>query len=353
MKQENTNNLTIPQICLDPGRRGERLALMGLGEAEYRLALLLHDAVIRPHHVDIIDNFYRLMAQNREFIEIIQRSSSIDRQKKLMRDYLGSLGLNYTTAEYFNSRLRIGLAHSHAGVSLSLYISAYRILHQLILDAIPADSSKREVLMAFVLKIIHLDMSLAIDAYHLDEVGRLQSNLQRVSHSYDVLKQRQDRDSLTGVYSRDALLEFLAQDMERFTQAGGKFCLVMVDIDHFKHVNDSFGHLIGDAVLHDLASRMQSQLRSGDIVGRYGGEEFILLFHDIELDNAREICERIRRFIAASPVSTHQISVDVTVSMGLTEPVPGDSTESLIARADKALYVAKNSGRNRLEEASG
>jgi len=350
MTQEKTKKSIMAQFCLDASKRSERLSLMGLGEAEYRVALLLHDAVIKPHHQEIVDSFYRLMMQNSEFLAIIHQHSTIEKQKKLMRTYIATLGLNYMTPEYFEGRLKIGLIHNEAGVSLSLYISAYRILQQLILDAIPRKSSKREVLIAYVLKITHLDMSLAIDAYHLDDVNRLENNLQRVTSSYEVLQQRQNRDSLTGVFSREGVLNLLTEDIERYSLGKRDFCIAMADIDHFKHVNDNFGHLTGDAVLHDVAARVQRQLRAGDIVGRYGGEEFLLLFHDISQHKAVEICNRIRTFVAGSPVKSNGVTVPITISMGVTSPMSGDTRDSLIARADKALYLAKNGGRNQVVE---
>ena len=348
MDQKPTLDSIISYYRFDAARRSERLSLMGLGSSEYRLALLLHDAAIKPNSHEIVDNFYRLMQQVPEFMHIIRKHSSIETQKKYMRRYISSLGINYNEADYFESRLRIGQVHNRAGVSLSLYIGAYRILQQLILDAIPKKSSKREVLISYLLKIIHLDMSLAIDAYHQDDVSHLLDNLRLVASNYEELKMRQERDTLTQVFSRDGVMNLVRSDLVVFVENNAPFCLAMVDIDHFKHVNDNFGHLVGDAVLHDVASRIQRQLRGGDVIGRYGGEEFLLLFHGIELEKAAEICERIRKFIADSPIVTSGVTVPITISIGVAQPVRGDDSSSLIERADRALYAAKNSGRNKV-----
>ena len=130
----------------------------------------------------------------------------------------------------------------------------------------------------------------------------------------------------------------------------------MLDVDHFKQVNDSWGHAAGDAVLQELASRIESQVRASDVAARYGGEEFVVLLPGTEVASAKLLAERIRNVISESPIAiSGGESVSVTVSIGIAEvyPQPGDNdlktiAESLIARADVALYAAKSAGRNRV-----
>jgi diguanylate cyclase (GGDEF)-like protein len=124
----------------------------------------------------------------------------------------------------------------------------------------------------------------------------------------------------------------------------------MMDIDHFKVVNDTYGHLTGDDVIRTVAARLAAQLRATDLVGRYGGEEFAAVLQDAELGSA--LPERLRASIADLPIETQSGPLAVTVSIGVSRLQPGDaSLKDLLARADEALYEAKRSGRNRVHHA--
>jgi diguanylate cyclase (GGDEF)-like protein len=126
-------------------------------------------------------------------------------------------------------------------------------------------------------------------------------------------------------------------------------CVVMADIDHFKRVNDQFGHLVGDEVLRRVADRIKKSLRQNDAVGRYGGEEFLIVLGAIDLIRAREIAERIRLHVADDALRLSSAFVSVTISLGISQVTADDSVESAIERADRAMYLAKSNGRNRVE----
>ncbi len=119
-----------------------------------------------------------------------------------------------------------------------------------------------------------------------------------------------------------------------------------MDADHFKAINDTHGHQVGDEVLRAIASRCQQTLRANDVFGRYGGEEFVVVFPETDMDSARSVAERLRASVAAGPVTVGEASVDVTVSIGLAEFVRGQDMRMLFQRADAALYAAKEGGRN-------
>jgi diguanylate cyclase (GGDEF)-like protein len=127
----------------------------------------------------------------------------------------------------------------------------------------------------------------------------------------------------------------------------------MIDADHFKRVNDTYGHPVGDQVLAELAKRIRSGIRDCDDVGRYGGEEFLVLLNNCDARHAHIAGERIRQSVAATPIESTAGPLDVTVSVGLTtygpEPKAGDE---LVAACDRALYTAKDKGRNRVETVS-
>ena len=153
---------------------------------------------------------------------------------------------------------------------------------------------------------------------------------------------------MTRVHSRAFVVQALAERLESAQENGAPLCAVMADLDHFKHINDTYGHLVGDGILHDVATRMVTGARSSDIVGRYGGEEFLIIFEDATLDVARDLAERIRIRVLADPFIEDSTKLFVTVSLGVAESRADDSAESLIGRADRALYEAKSAGRNRV-----
>lgn len=160
-------------------------------------------------------------------------------------------------------------------------------------------------------------------------------------------------DELTGVWNRRAILA-QAERCRRESQAtGGCCCVAMLDIDHFKTINDRWGHLAGDRVLAALAGRLVGHLRESDRLGRYGGEEFMLLLAETHLDEARAVVERLRRAVAESGWLEGAPQIALTLSAGVTQLRQDESVESLLQRADEALYQAKRRGRDQVVEARG
>ncbi len=155
-------------------------------------------------------------------------------------------------------------------------------------------------------------------------------------------------DPLTGMLNRRAGLERVEEELSRQYRSGGAVACLLMDIDHFKKVNDSYGHQTGDEVLHKIGQALVSCTRKHDIACRYGGEEFLMLLPDTELEAALATAEKIRGMIAALPFSFHDHPFTVTTCIGVTPMQAGEAIESLIARADQALYQAKNEGRNRV-----
>jgi len=153
-------------------------------------------------------------------------------------------------------------------------------------------------------------------------------------------------DSLTGVGSRLAYDENLQQELARWQRYSTTFCYVILDIDHFKVINDKYGHSAGDKALKITARMMFSQIRKSDSIFRIGGEEFVLLLPNTSIEQAEPLVKKLRDAIASSDIHCKQERVVLTLSAGLTEPKEDDSIITLYERADSALYRAKNSGRN-------
>ncbi len=159
------------------------------------------------------------------------------------------------------------------------------------------------------------------------------------------------RDPLTGMANRLAYEERLQAELARFARNGTPFCLMVWDVDHFKQVNDTWGHEAGDRVLKILADTLAARLRGVDLVARYGGEEFVVILADTTLEHAMETAEELRGIIATLDFHYRDQPVPITASCGLTQCGEGDDGESLFRRADAALYRAKQAGRNRCEAA--
>ena len=166
----------------------------------------------------------------------------------------------------------------------------------------------------------------------------------------DALRVQATRDGLTGLYNRRAVLERLDEEMARARREGAELSVLLLDVDHFKRVNDQYGHQAGDEVLRELAARLGSVLRTYDAFGRYGGEELIAILPGCGNAASVLVAERMRSAAASSPIETRTGAVAVTVSIGAASCRSGQTdAAAIIARADAALYRAKNGGRNRVE----
>jgi diguanylate cyclase (GGDEF)-like protein len=156
-------------------------------------------------------------------------------------------------------------------------------------------------------------------------------------------------DPLTSVWNRAGLDTILTRELEASAMRGSPLSLAMVDLDHFKAVNDKFGHGVGDTVLSEVARRLRVAARPVDSVARFGGEEFVVILPGCGADDARTVAERLRSRLADHPVVVGQsLQLDVTASIGIATAEPGEPPSVLLTRADVALYDAKRGGRDRV-----
>lgn len=167
------------------------------------------------------------------------------------------------------------------------------------------------------------------------------------------LSRQAARDLLTGMLNRRSFLIEFERELARLRRTSGVLSLAMFDLDHFKQLNDTHGHQAGDEMLRAVAAAMQAGIRLPDVLGRYGGEEFVLLMPDTGMDAARSVTERIRIAVEGVGVAWNGAQLTITLSGGIAcFPVDGKSSASLIAAADAALYAAKRAGRNRILQAA-
>jgi two-component system cell cycle response regulator len=182
-----------------------------------------------------------------------------------------------------------------------------------------------------------------------ERIIALQEDLLRTQSA---LEHQASHDRLTGLWNRGRVLDQLTRELFRTRREQACLAVVMADIDHFKRINDTWGHATGDAVLCDLGRRMQLALRVSDTIGRYGGEEFLMVLPRADIGGGFEVAERVRRAVAAAPVADGTQEHRVTVSLGVaSSATSGFDPAVLIRAADRALYRAKADGRNRVEAA--
>ena len=329
----------------------KRLALTGLTDGgDDRLIELLQHEVIEPHVDSITDAFANTMAEDPAFLRIVEQHSSVERLKTTLKRYLLAMGRDFGSARYFEDRLAVGAVHQRVGVSLSRYHCAYRLLQGLLIGRIPdeikRDTAAFESLVQLIVKLTALDMSLAIDAYHGDKLVSLERSIDTIRHEGDELRRSLRTDSLTGLASRQYALERLRLALASARDHELPPCVVMADLDHFKAINDSLGHLVGDRVLQAVAKRVMAGAREHDIIGRYGGEEFIMVLENTAIEDAERLAERMRKNVGRDPINTPDASVQMTISMGIAAAREDEAAESVTGRADRMLYAAKLAGRD-------
>ncbi len=207
----------------------------------------------------------------------------------------------------------------------------------------------RELERSLLTQVDEIQSANQVYRRQLDEVNdKVKSQQQELERLQTVAT----KDFLTEIPNRRMLEERLNEMMQHANRYGHLFSLIVFDIDHFKKVNDTHGHLAGDRILKAVAHTIEEQRRSTDFLARYGGEEFVLVLPETSLDHAGALADRIRRAIKKSKFTFEKTPIPVTISAGVSridsEP-ESDSVENLFKRADAALYCAKENGRNRVE----
>lgn len=210
-----------------------------------------------------------------------------------------------------------------------------------VIDSTPRELGEEELGLLRDLATL-VEHELRFDSLRLSE--------QELRRHLGAAERKASIDPLTRLWNRDSIFRLLDLELERAASARGDLGVAMVDIDHFKQVNDSHGHPVGDEVLASVAERIRAALRDTDLVGRYGGEEFLVVL-GADAATRVQVAERVRQRVTATPVPSAAGPLKVTVSIGVSgaHPVPSAARDVLIGEADRALYVAKEKGRDRVE----
>lgn len=189
-------------------------------------------------------------------------------------------------------------------------------------------------------------------ARHQEQIQQMAARLDKLRDELDSVRKQAAIDPVTKIYNRAAFDEQIEREIDLATLFGTRGCLIMVDLDHFKWVNDTHGHPCGDAVLRQVADALtRCFMRKDDFVARYGGEEFAVVLRDIDLPTARDVAERGMTTIRNLEIFHGEIEepIRVTASMGIARLRQGETSQSWVERADRALYQAKDAGRDRIE----
>ena len=186
----------------------------------------------------------------------------------------------------------------------------------------------------------------------IERIQVMEVEAQTFRKHLDEQRQRAMLDNLTGMANRAGLQKRMEEEFDRWRRYGGDLLLAVLDVDHFKSINDRFGHLAGDKVLRLIAQQLSGRLRKTDFIGRFGGEEFVLLMPGTTVQQGALVLDELRRGIEQCPFHFKAERVTITISMGFTQFRPDDTLEETFERADQAMYQAKQAGRNRIVRAA-
>lgn len=206
-------------------------------------------------------------------------------------------------------------------------------------------SGELEILQAVAFLLVVAEMTV-IGGFISGLRGKLRQRNQELGSAMEQIRELVNLDSLTGVYNRRRLFEVIHEESSRYSRSPGSFSICLLDIDHFKLVNDTYGHQAGDAILQAVAQCVAADLRTIDCFGRYGGEEFLMVLPQTPLEGALIKAERVLGKVASLTFPEIGDEFRVTVSIGVAEYHNGEDTDDTLLRADKALYEAKDAGRN-------
>ncbi|SFN38466.1 diguanylate cyclase (GGDEF) domain-containing protein [Nitrosospira briensis] len=356
MNAETTPHCTA--LGFDDKRIQEVLSMLRLGEEHRAIADRIRTQVIAGRADELVDRCFTAFARTRGF-SLIERSFGAKSFKRAWINRLRRFGLDFDTKEYFEERLATAAAFARAKIHLSLLHLPYFLTQEILIEALSEKFNDRATtlwpFLNAVLKLTSLDLYLTAEGYRLPELDELEGDLDKLRQETFRLRRRTSIDELTGLMNYAKLMESLEQQINRARRRGHEsnpLCLIMSDLDFFKKINDTYGHMVGDLVLRHVAGRIKSATRDFDLIGRFGGEEFVIVMMNTDLALGEAIAERIREGVMKAPFHVKQYNIPVTLSLGVAMLRQGENKESLLERADAAMYEAKRSGRNRVVVAS-
>jgi len=349
MELKLTDQSLIEQMKITSFEIAQRKQLLSLTHADLIL-LSSHKLMVEANIDDIVTEFYENQIQNDEISLLIGDADTLQRLQSAQRKYILDLFSGTYDDEYVNNRLRIGLVHKRIGVDPKLYLASVRQLKAVVTEVLSAFITDFDQLTATLValeKLFYFDITLVFDTYIDTMVNEIKiaqkktedyaTSLERVvAERTQELKEQAQLDPLTNIYNHRALHEFLGRELALSQRKKTSVSLVYFDIDHFKQINDTCGHVVGDEVLKHLSLCMLGSIRVVDYACRYGGDEFCVLLPDCALEHAKGVCQKIiDKFVNKYP--------DYSISMGIAESTDELKLEpeELVQQADTQMYLAK------------
>ena len=317
------------QLGWDIAHWEERLRFLRFGPEDGRMLRMILD-VLGAVPAQLGDVFYAHILAFDGPRQYLERPGVLARLKVKQQEHFFSMLHGPWDMDYGLRRLEVGYVHYVVGIAPEWYVGAfshYLITLQELVGPVCAQKGCLDHARDALTKVVLLDMTLGLEAYHWGKYVQTKE-----------LEQMVLTDGLTGLRNRRAL----DQAVHQGTMAAG--AVLFVDVDHFKQVNDQYGHGVGDAVLQDLAQRMRQVLRLTDTIFRYGGEEYLVVLPHADAYGAREAGEKLRLAVERAPLA----GISCTISVGGAVLRPGEDFWSAVQRADAAMYAAKAAGRNRV-----
>lgn len=326
-----------------------KMAFFGLGPTDLQPLRSAQEIILR--NVDgLVRGFYNFVLAFPELERFVQSQNVRARLEQSFRQYLLTLGVEIDTPEYAEGRLRIGAVHEKIGLPISGYLGAYSHLQAMITRMIVQQrESSADALAAVsaINKVIMLDASFAVDAYHRAAMSRIEQLMRQLEEDKEEIRHLAEMDHLTGLFNRRYMYDRLESEIQRCQRYGNSLCLLSLDLDNFKSINDTHGHHAGDAVLRTFGAVLKRCVRKTDSCGRLGGEEFGVILVETEPETARLMAERIRLAILNEDFNCGRFRLSVSASIGIA-PWQADvaGASELLKRADAGVYAAKAAGKN-------
>ncbi len=340
-------------LGFDSARIHEVISVLGLNAEYGKLAERIRREITNEKADAFVNSCSAALARERGF-SLIERHIGIECFKQAWIHCLRHYGQDFHTSLYFEKRLATAASFARGKIPLSVLQLQHCLTQQILVNSLSVkfmeDAATAQPLVDCVLKLTSLELYLAAEGYRPPEVDELRQTLDKLRKETSRLHQEASTDQLTGTMNYATLMESLEHQIKiaHRNQSENSLCLMMMDLDFFKKINDTYGHVVGDFVLRHVAGRIQAAVRDFDMVGRFGGEEFVIIMTEANLELANIVAERIRKGVMETPLHLKEFSIRVTISVGVAMLRPGERKEALLDRADAAMYEAKKSGRNRV-----
>jgi len=349
----NVEKTLLQQLRITELEIDRRKKLLGFDADD--VALLVNCKRFIREHIDrIVTEFYTKQIAIEENAILIGDADTLERMKITMRKYVLALFDGTYDLDYVNNRLRVGLVHKRIGVSPKLYLSATNTLAEILQRYISehlTDHSALYPTLRALQRLLNFDTQLVFDTYLRSLVAEIESardNLEsyaqdleeKVAERTRELSELARRDQLTGLYNRRAFQEYLKRDLAAAQRGHTPLCLIYFDVDGFKEINDSQGHLRGDEILATIGETLLSTCRETDIPCRYGGDEFCIILPNSVKDQANELALRLD-----SELKSHNGIISISAGIVQTGPKEYDDLETFLKKADDLMYSSKRKQR--------